>query len=209
MSWVTSLHVFCLEGIWRSVSGNCVITETRLFGNDAIAHFGVFSENHLCVLCIMYVLYSPLVCSPCMRRRAQASVFADLQSSCITSYTISHTHSLRLTFTLHQRWKSILLQLASSTRFLSGPKSFWSKTNHSSVVASLKLTKDLLWCQPLTFCSKAMSSVTLDKTLFHWFELDLHECCRALSPPPRGEGGRGYRAKQQPASDVLSPTFPR
>lgn len=87
LSWVTSLHVFCLEGLWRSVSGNCVITETRLFGNDAIVHFGVFSENHLCVMYYVCALLSTCLLS--LHKAAISSVdvcFTDLQSSSITSY---------------------------------------------------------------------------------------------------------------------------
>lgn len=110
--------MFCLEGLWHSVSSNCAITETRLFGNDAVVHFVVFSENHLCALSIMYVRYFPLVCSPCIRQQSQALMFAlqicrahplpalkiKEKSECLK---ISHTHPLCLTFTLHQRWKSI------------------------------------------------------------------------------------------------------
>lgn len=60
-----------LERLWRSANGNGVIIKTSLFGNDAIVHFGVFSVNLLCVLCIMYGLDPPLVCCPRMKQQPQ------------------------------------------------------------------------------------------------------------------------------------------
>lgn len=97
LSWVTSLHVFCLKGLWRSVSGNCVITETRLFGNDAIVHFGVFSENHLCVMYYVCALLSTCLLS--LHKAAVSSVdvcFTDLQSSSITSQKKKRKKNLRV-----------------------------------------------------------------------------------------------------------------
>lgn len=56
--------------------------ETHLLGNDAIVYFGVFGENHR-VSCIVYVFYSPLVCSPPQRSRALMFGLWILQSSVI------------------------------------------------------------------------------------------------------------------------------
>lgn len=66
---------------------NGVITETRVFRNDTIVHFGVYSENHLCVMC--YVCALLCTCLLCLYQAEISSVdvcFRDLQRSSINSY---------------------------------------------------------------------------------------------------------------------------
>lgn len=82
------------RGLWRSVSGNCVITETHLFGNDAVVHFGVFSENHLCVMYYVCALLSTCLLSSYKAAIASVDVCCtDLQSSFTHSFIVFNLHT--------------------------------------------------------------------------------------------------------------------